>query len=412
MHIAHLGRVKHLAVAELEARLSAHELKHYSPNTVVIAADLPIASLGGTIRIGEVINKRLGDWFDVAITEIEKDIRANNPTGKLHIGLSVIDAPVPLKSIHAALLGLKKRLKADGFSVRVILGKQPILNAAEVLRNQLHQPGNAEYLYVGGDGDSLLAKTVGIQDVDAYSARDFDRPARDAYVGMLPPKLAQIMINLALGQLESWKLEDGSWEDLQAQSSSLQSPTILDPFCGTGVILQEALLMGCNAYGTDLEPRMIEYSQTNITWLLEKFPSSNLQALSSKLEVGDATTHTWSHPFDAVVSETYLGRPLSQQPTPPELAELQYEIKTLLRTFLKNLASQSTPGTPVVLAIPAWRQGKRFVSALTVDDYRLLGYTDADFTHVASDDLLYYRSDQIVARKLLVLRRNNDNVKG
>jgi hypothetical protein len=39
-----------------------------------------------------------------------------------------------------------------------------------------------------------------VQDIDAYAERDFERPMRDAFVGMLPPKLAQIMLNLAVGE--------------------------------------------------------------------------------------------------------------------------------------------------------------------------------------------------------------------
>ncbi len=37
-------------------------------------------------------------------------------------------------------------------------------------------------------------------------------------------------------------------------------------------MLQEALLMGYEVYGTDLEPRMIDYSQANLGWLDKNFP--------------------------------------------------------------------------------------------------------------------------------------------
>jgi hypothetical protein len=43
-----------------------------------------------------------------------------------------------------------------------------------------------------------LARTIFIQDIDAYSARDTGK-TRDMEVGMLPPKLAQMMLSLALG---------------------------------------------------------------------------------------------------------------------------------------------------------------------------------------------------------------------
>lgn len=72
--------------------------------------------------------------------------------------------------------------------------------------------------------------------------RDYGRPARDARVGMLPPKLAQIMLNLSV--------------------KDEKSGTVLDPFCGTGVLLQEAALAGFDFIGSDIEPRMVEMTLT------------------------------------------------------------------------------------------------------------------------------------------------------
>ena len=59
---------------------------------------------------------------------------------------------------------------------------------------------------------------------------------------------------------------------------------LLDPFCGTGVVLQEALLMGYDVYGTDLEPRMIDYSGANLDWLSERF---DLSGREMRLEAGE-----------------------------------------------------------------------------------------------------------------------------
>src|SRR6185503_10002944 len=105
----------------------------------------------------------------------------------------------------------------------------------------------------------LLAQTLFVQDIEAYGARDQARPARDARVGMLPPKLAQIMLNLSAGPL-------------RASAEELARLRVLDPFCGTGVILQEALLMGYSVLGTDIDERMVDYSRRNIKWLFQKNP--------------------------------------------------------------------------------------------------------------------------------------------
>jgi tRNA G10 N-methylase Trm11 len=41
-----------------------------------------------------------------------------------------------------------------------------------------------------------VAETIWVQDIESYTERDIDRD-RSMTVGMMPPKLAQIMINLA-----------------------------------------------------------------------------------------------------------------------------------------------------------------------------------------------------------------------
>ena len=84
------------------------------------------------------------------------------------------------------------------------------------------------------------------------SRLDFGRPARDDFSGMLPPKLAQIMINLA----------------------QVQNPEalIIDPFCGSGTILSEALLMGYkDLLGSDISPKAIADTYKNISWIKDLY---------------------------------------------------------------------------------------------------------------------------------------------
>ena len=92
---------------------------------------------------------------------------------------------------------------------------------------------------------------MAVQPFEEFGARDYARPSRDDLSGMLPPKLAKIMINLA-----------------QAKENSL----ILDTFCGSGTILQEALIMGyLNLIGFDSSPKAIKDSQANLEWLADKY---------------------------------------------------------------------------------------------------------------------------------------------
>jgi len=259
---------------------------------------------------------------------------------------------------------------------------------------------------------------------------------RDAFVGMLPPKLAQIMINLAVGQnmsvqtkaqlsslhksdlgiVSSITLEPKSdptprLESDVARSSDAKNSTqsddqnmrtILDPFCGTGVILQEAALMGYSVYGTDLSEKMIRYSRDNLNWLAE----SHRTSFEWFLHEGDAMETKWRQPISAVVSEAYLGQPFSAPPSPAKLDEVIKNCNHIITEFLKNLAPQIKSGTPICLAVPAWRNNSgNFTHLPLIKTVAKLGYKPHEFMNVSQNDLLYYRENQIVARELLVLTR-------
>ncbi len=248
-----------------------------------------------------------------------------------------------------------------------------------------------------------MAQTLFVQDIEAYAARDQARPARDARVGMLPPKLAQIIINLSAGRIER-DLQLGPQNSKTGTKTSSQVPriSILDPFCGTGVVLQEALLVGYNVQGSDLETKMVEYTKTNLAWLVKSHPDINGLA---NVEQGDATNKQWAA-ISTVASETYLGRPLSTMPSPAKLKEIIGDVNTILSKFLLNLAPQIKPNRPLCLAVPAWLHASGQITHLPlIDQIGKLGYNRLEFKHVRSSDLVYFRPGQTVARQLLVISR-------
>ena len=270
--------------------------------------------------------------------------------------------------------------------------KTAALSSAQVLHNKLTRRGAWE-LILFKDGDrTILAQTFFVQDIEAYAARDQARPARDARVGMLPPKLAQIIINLAMRAPER-----------RDKPERLDRYLVLDPFCGTGVILQEALLMGYSAVGTDNSDKMVEYTKANMKWLYQNHPGI---VGYTNVELGDATDHKWQI-FSAMASETYLGRPLTKLPSPPELNKIVSDVNTILTKFLANLAKQNKEQRRICLAIPAWQIGpNKFKTLPVLDKLTDMGYNVLKFKHVGAQDLFYFRENQIVARQLIVLGRD------
>ncbi len=391
------GRQPALGLAELESLYGAEHLQAFGEKaclTDLEASAIDFNRLGGSVRLARILTALpSNNWFDIEKYLIEKTPEnAEFIEGKLSFGISVYGLKADKRKIAKTALLVKKAVKTSGKSVRMVPHDSTELGSATVLYNKLTSTNGWELLVVSDGTETYLAQTVRIQDIDAYSARDQARPHRDAKVGMLPPKLAQIIINLAVGP----------------QFSNLNSQIlVLDPFCGTGVVLQEAMLMDYHIYGSDLEPRMVQYSIDNLAWLDTKYPDVGDYR---RVEIGDATTHKWDlKTVDSqvvVAGETYLGQPLSSLPNNEHLSKIIYEVNLLHHKFLENLAGQIPSGTRLCLAVPAWRGKHEFLHLPTLDHLTDIGYTRMRFKHASNEDLIYHRENQIVGRELLILIKN------
>lgn len=387
-----LGRLPALSIAELESLYGAANVRSIGSSAALLTMPVTEVSfdrLGGAIKLCKVLSMQpTTNWGDIEryLVKTSPEHARMLPEGKMQVGLSAYELKESAQRIMATGLSLKKAIKKTGRSIRLTPNQEPALNSAQVAHNHLTSPTGWELVFVR-DGDSIIvAQTVAVQDLDSYTLRDRGRPKRDSRVGMLPPKLAQTIINVAVGDI-----------------APTAETTVLDPFCGTGVLLQETLLMGFKAYGTDLEPRMIDYSAHNIDWLGKHFPDLP----QTQLEIGDATSHQWNPAPHVVATETYLGRPFTTLPPNDILAQNMTDCNLIIKKFLRNIANQTPAGTRMCIAIPAWqiRPGE-FKHLPLIDQISEMGYNRVSFEHVRDDELLYYREDQVVARELIVITRN------
>jgi len=389
MHIAILGRQPAISIAELERVYG--DVSWFSDISALVNADyIDITRLGGSQKAGAVVLQVPGrDWRAASLKIVQHYSKAwAKKDGKITLGISAYGFNEGPRDIQKTGLVLKSKLKPTGTSLRLIPNQESVLSTATSHHNKLGLSDNkVELIVVKGQSGIVIAESTGAQNITALAARDQGRPKRDAFVGMLPPKLAQIMLNLA-GPLTA---------------SELPQPRVLDPFCGTGVILQEAGLMRYAVYGTDLAEKMIDFTGTNLKWIAEK---DNLD-LNVTLKVGDAMTTTWDMPIDAVVAEGYLGQPFSAPPSNSKLVEVRGNCNHIMGEFLKNLAGQIKPGTPVVIGVPAWKDiDGHFTHLPLVTKVEELGYSYVEMRNVRPDQLLYFRPDQVVAREILVLVKN------
>jgi len=387
MYIAILGRQPAISLAELERVFSS--VRRYSPVAALVDTEsLDIQRLGGSQKAGRVVLTISGaDWARASTQLIDHYVTAwKGREGKVTLGISAYGFSVSERDVQKAGIILKSRLKKAGVSMRLVPNQDVALSSATSHHNKLGLSENkVELLIVRGSDDIIIAESTGAQHITSLAARDQGRPKRDAFVGMLPPKLALIMVNLATGG-----------------KAPRPDHRILDPFCGTGVLLQESLLLGYPVYGTDLSEKMISYSEENLQWLKGAYHVTQ----DWKLHEGDAIKTTWQPPIEAVATEAYLGQPFSAPPSPAKLQEVRGNCTYIIGEFLKNLHPQLEPGTALCVAVPAWRGKDGLFTHLSIArETKSYGYDLLSFSTIKPGELLYYRENQVVARELLVLIR-------
>ena len=436
MYIALLGRQPEISLAELAAVFGADCVNRISQQFAKVqTSQFGITTLGGTVKCAKVITELPASRTDKAsllaasrfITQHCQAKWAHSPH-KITLGLSAYNLAVAARDIQKTGLILKSSLKKSDTSLRLIPNDQPALSTATTHNNKLGgSPHKVELLLVKTTGRRLIiAESRGVQNITAYTRRDRHRPKRDAFVGMLPPKLAQIMLNLALGAgpltgqrscgnsvtRSASSLSDKSMVlrtalpdafDLEETTGSRAAVTILDPFCGTGTVLQEALLAGYDVVGTDLSQKMVDYTTENLSWLQSTFTAPS-RPIGRVIDIhqADAITHHWPNGkhLTAVVCETYLGQPFSAPPAPQKLAEVAGNCNHIITGFLSNIRLQLAPNTPLCIAVPAWYDASGWATHLPlIKNLQRLGYYQLNRT-----PLIYRRPDQIVARELLVLK--------
>ena len=238
------------------------------------------------------------------------------------------------------------------------------LSSAAVEKEGLLRDG-AEIISARIGGKFILAKTVAVQPFDEFKSRDFEKVVRDARVGMLPPKLAIILLNLVARGQKGLK--------------------VLDPFCGSGTILVEAALAGHTPIGFDINERMVAASKSNLKQHNFEF----------ELAVHDARQPA-EVAADIVVTEGWLGPPVSAVPdftcrekTFRELADIHGELFSWLQV------------PRAVICLPAYLEGGK--AKYLASEIVLPAITRHGWKLVGNRKLIYARREQIVGREIVVL---------
>ena len=274
---------------------------------------------------------------------------------------------------------LKNELKSKGLSVRFIRQSSPEGLSAAVL---LHQKRVIELNLIHTAEGITLAKTIGVQDIDDWTVRDRSKPYADHKKGMLPPKVARMMVNIGMGEN--------------------RSALLYDPFCGTGTTLMEGALLGAQIIGSDLDAVAIEGAQANLNWLAEVYPQATETIKAAQLKVADATHVSWPNlakKVEALVTEPFLGKP---KPQPAFLKNMFRGLEKLYLGALKQWTQVLKPGARIVMVWPLVQ-----VNQAEKHEYSLVHLIDKlgawGYTLQVNPPVTYARPFAIVQRQIVVL---------
>lgn len=426
-----LGRAPTLSIAEILSVFKregmSYNILDLSEEVLVLDVLKPIKNeqtfldkLGGTIKIIEVFGElgkvsglrealsadELMDKYPNIVREIK-----NTPFPKFYWGISVyflckVDLHKKQKiaeKIKSYLLGAKEALRERQIRCRIVSPppNKLFLDSAAISNNKLLVKGGEIVVAVGRE-KIYYGKTLAAQNFRFYGLRDYGRPKRDMKVGMMPPKLAQIMINLA---------------------EAKEGEAILDPFCGTGVLPQEALLMGYKVIASDIDKRILDSSRKNLEWFageLNKKSECQLD-LEGRLKLIQCDVRALAkfipqNSVDAIVTEGTLGpRYERRSPTDAETERNFQELENLYLSAFNVFKNILINGGKVVITFPVYQtRQKKYVYAPFVDKILKVGYTiisPIEKGALKSDlaaglsvrkTIVYDRPDQIVGREIII----------
>lgn len=401
-YIFALGRLADLSLAEIRSLILPDEKIIAGVDSALVLLDKPLTdpqktlnTLGGTIKIGQVfasISLPAKNLTDEASQKIADRIleKFSSHKSKINYGINAYNLPMRHENfLKNSLKNVKHRLAEAKKSSRFV--NKNFNNVQSVVDSDV------DFLIMGTGTEIYLAQTVAIQDFASYELRDFDRPVRDMESGMLPPKISQIMINLA-------GLRKFSEESVAPNTIA---KTIYDPFCGSGTILTEALLMGHNAIGSDVSQKSISDSEKNIKWLMEKYHLTGAHSTVFQKDIDYLTKKDLQEKIDAIVCESYLGPRITRSLSPNDIQRTGTKLENLYTITLRKFKELQFT-CPIVIAIAAFKKqgGYNFIENFP-QIAQNFGFTIAPISNSPRKSLIYDRPEQFVAREIFCLRLND-----
>lgn len=381
-----LGSAPELAAAELEAVLREKPIKVVSN---VFRADLSDSEvktagdkLGGTVKILKELSTNSD--LDHLPSELCQTLLAEASDKNIQFGVSLLGT-LP-KNPQSVIFDLTKKTKQllveNDRKARFVLPKAPSTELSSVVVSK-QKITELVCLFLE-TGDILLGQTIWVQDFADWGKRDYGRPEAEGHIGMIPPKVARMMINLAVGNGE------------------VNEKTLLDPFCGVGTVLAEAIVLGLSVIGSDSQMDQIRRSEKNLAWIKSEYNLKNSFSIQHK---SSETVSLALKPntIDYIVTEPDLG-PSNENYLRSNLGLISLKLTALYERSLADWTKILRKDARVVMVLPSFNMfGNENQDCVkkTIDKAKVMGYS------LEAGPFSYFRPQAIVRRNICVFRLAN-----
>jgi len=372
-----LGNSSDLSTAEIE---SVFKQKVQKVSEKIVSLDgqfetSQFSRLGGVTKVAQIKDFSLTpeSCLPMMVAEI-----SNSKETKINFAVSV----EPLVEVFdSAQLSrdLKNALEDQGLKARFVFAREGDWQLGSVVISKQHV---WEFLILKIEEQLVLAQTVWVQEFESWGERDYGRPEVEGHLGMLPPKVARMMLNLV--------------------QDEFNNGLIVDPFCGTGTILAEGLSLGCKVIGNDLDIHQVERSKKNLEWLCEKYKinKTNFQVLAGPAQ---QISQKVKQPVLAVVTEPFLG-PNNLRISPANVGTVNSQLINLYLSCLTDWKKLPNFTGWVVLILPSFFFEKQrgnldtTIVQTIIDKANPMGYS------LSGGPFSYFRSHALVRRNIVVFK--------
>lgn len=211
------------------------------------------------------------------------------------------------------------------YKIKALLKNPP----PSTLSNALKKTNFVDIVVFHHQNQYYIGRSIASYDIKEDKKRYEQRPHVDESIGS-SIRISRILVNL---------------------SQKIQGK-LLDPFCGIGTILQEAILMGYEVIGSEINPKRVRFCQDNLKWITEQYPNIRPKLEIFQSDVREIYSKIPPLSIDTIVTEPELGPFLKAIPTWMEAKSIIDTLQALYEDAFRVMDDILKPKGTIVFVLP------------------------------------------------------------